>query len=96
MLTTQALPVMLGWLGIQDMLGVLAHAGASVGKVADAPRFNHTLRSVTINTNVTSLTDSDPYDVSVPSGFRILELFHTEVPKNRDDPEEGSYLGTVV
>lgn len=94
--TTQALSVILGLLGIQDILGVLAHPGASVGKVSGAPRFHRTLRSVASNTNTTSPIDSGPYDVSIPVGLRILELFQYEIPKNRDDREEGSYLGTVV
>lgn len=85
MLTTQALPVILAVFGTIVIPGVSALPGTGF-----------LLRSATSNTDTTNLTDNGPYDVSVPDGLRILELFHTEVPKNRDDIEEGSYLGTVV
>ncbi|KAJ4411661.1 hypothetical protein N0V85_003803 [Neurospora sp. IMI 360204] len=77
MLTIQALSVSLGWLGIHYLPGVSALPGAS------------TIRHVTSNTDATSLIANPPYDVSVPDGLQIHELFHTEVPKNRDDQEEG-------
>ncbi|KAH7629441.1 hypothetical protein B0T09DRAFT_401160 [Sordaria sp. MPI-SDFR-AT-0083] len=96
MITTQALLVILGWLGTRDLLGVSALPGPSTGNVSGVPRFHRTLRSVTSNTNATSPIDTGSYDVSIPVGLRILELFQYEVPKNRDDHEEGSYLGTPM
>ncbi|KAK3400443.1 hypothetical protein B0T20DRAFT_467313 [Sordaria brevicollis] len=85
MLTTQALPVILAVFGTNVIPGVSALPGTGFLRRSAADD----------STDTTKLVDNGPYVVSVPDGLRILELFHTEVPKNRNDTKDGSYLGTV-